>query len=366
MIFSVNVPRSITGSENQNFNDLARVLAGMPVSDKSPYYRLTTTDSFKRHASWMDGYWKRVEKENIAPITQWRKAIMPGSFENKPAYYPLSGADFVNLYAFYPKARYYVMMALEDPGPVPDVLKLNEAELAGGFAAIQRCIMSVAIQNYFMSRVMIKEIPNKYLSGVTPIIMAFAARMNCRVNDVEPVGLSESGSVRKLDKDGKISGKDPVSPGCRISLTAQNDGRDCSVTYLKVKLNGQSLKETTPEGQFLNKVKGFNAILKSAVYLLHMKRYKEFCDDMLIRSNVIVQDDSGIPYRYFDSQGWTLSLFGTYVYPKPLKEIPNPPYQPELAKGYRERSMPLPFNFGYGVARGKGMSNLLLAVKAYK
>lgn len=81
------------------------------------------------------------------------------------------------------------------------------------------------------------------------------------------------------------------------------------------------------------------------------------------KSTLIIQDDSGIPYRYFNSEQWSLALYGTYRYPQKLKDLPYPPHQPSLTRAYELKCYPLPFNFGYGVKRGKGKSNLLLAVK---
>jgi hypothetical protein len=77
----------------------------------------------------------------------------------------------------------------------------------------------------------------------------------------------------------------------------------------------------------------------------------------LHNSKVIVQDDSGIPYRFFDPAKWSLRYFGPYLRPvDTFKEYP----QPDLLKAYTENvHEPLPFAFGY--QWHPGCSSLLVA-----
>jgi hypothetical protein len=39
--------------------------------------------------------------------------------------------------------------------------------------------------------------------------------------------------------------------------------------------------------------------------------------------------------------------------------------QKDLARRYREGSLPLPFNFGYGILSGPHQSNLMIALKKF-
>jgi hypothetical protein len=70
-----------------------------------------------------------------------------------------------------------------------------------------------------------------------------------------------------------------------------------------------------------------------------------------------------MPFRLFDRDNWDARLFGTYTRPRKLKDLQNPPDQPDLALAYSRKDEPLPCSFGYGVLTGKGKSNLLLAVR---
>ncbi len=79
---------------------------------------------------------------------------------------------------------------------------------------------------------------------------------------------------------------------------------------------------------------------------------------LLKRTDVVVQDDTGIPYRHLSAAGWGVKLYGVYTMPiKPLEYGK----QPDLEAAFRTAG-PLPaleFPFGY---RGRdGRSTLLLA-----
>ena len=93
------------------------------------------------------------------------------------------------------------------------------------------------------------------------------------------------------------------------------------------------------------------------------KEYKEINTFILNKSSIIIQDDSGIPYRFFHKDKWKIKLFGSYVEPVKLKDLPDQEQQKKLAKDFKNKSRDLPFNFGYGAWDGPGRSNLMLLIK---
>jgi len=81
---------------------------------------------------------------------------------------------------------------------------------------------------------------------------------------------------------------------------------------------------------------------------------------LLTNCAAILQDDSGIPMRYFLPHDWTLRLFGGYHGPiATFKQFP----QPELDQlNALQKPAPLPFGVGYRWHPGE--SSLIFAVKA--
>lgn len=347
------------------YNSLAQFLAGMPVEDdrNRAFKKLTLSKAYIRHSNAMNKLWEQVRNENISNIEKWRDSQLDDINKKETAFYPCSGADLVNLYSFFPKAGQYIMIALEETGIIPDPAKLNDTELASGLAAIQRCIETIASRNYLLSRLMRAEMPNKYLPGVTPVLLIFSARLGLNITGVELVGMTQKGDIETLAPKNAAGGLKHVCSGVRIKFFADGDSAERSILYFNLFLSGKTLNETTPEGLFFKDKSRFNTLIKSAVYLLHMPAFKDLCTDILNRSSVIIQDDSGIPFRFFGKEKWNLNYFGYYKYPQPLITIPNPPYQPDLAESFKNSAQPLAFNFGYGVLAGKNHSNLLLAIK---
>jgi hypothetical protein len=102
-----------------------------------------------------------------------------------------------------------------------------------------------------------------------------------------------------------------------------------------------------------------NSLLKAASYLPHQNGFSRVREFLLNQSNVIIEDDSGIPLRYFDAAKWVVKPFGTFR--GPIELFAQYP-QPDLAQLYQSNAVPrLPFGFGY---RNYGsQSTLLVAVR---
>jgi hypothetical protein len=100
------------------------------------------------------------------------------------------------------------------------------------------------------------------------------------------------------------------------------------------------------------------ALLKSASYLLHDERFAQTRDMLLESADVVVQDDTGIPYRFLSQAPWQVKLYGRYN--KPIRPI-RYGYQKDLETAFNAKSdLPdLPFPFGYHW-RGK-QSGLIVA-----
>jgi hypothetical protein len=80
---------------------------------------------------------------------------------------------------------------------------------------------------------------------------------------------------------------------------------------------------------------------------------------ILDRSLFVLEDDTAVPYRFFKSGGWEVTLFGQYA--TPVKDFTNVE-QEDLRQAYEDPSgsvRPLPFHFGYRWRTQ--VDNLLLA-----
>ena len=72
-----------------------------------------------------------------------------------------------------------------------------------------------------------------------------------------------------------------------------------------------------------------------------------------------MQDDSGIPIRFFDPRRWIVRFYGSYLGPI---ELFKEHYQRDLADLYR-RSRPKKLDFGVGYRFNRSQTTLMIATR---
>ncbi|MCB1170451.1 MAG: hypothetical protein KDK25_08970 [Leptospiraceae bacterium] len=337
------------------WNDSARIIAGLDGADAS-------------HKKAMDRLWKRIQSQNIDPIQEWISDKPYLKESRRPVFYPLSGADFINAHTFFPRAPFYLLVATEPPGNPAEVRNLKNGVGEKGLAAIRSVITNISGENYFQSAKMSHTMRNPELSGVLPVLLVWLARKDQEVLSVQSVSIAKSGEI--VEQGG-------VHPGLRIRfrpLATDAEKKDLpgavqTLYYFKIFLGAKSLEAAggQPESPLLGNLQDVNTIMKAAVYLLHNEKYAPLARSILARSKLILQDDSGIPYRMF-SADWQVDLYGNYTTPVALRGMLDP-YdhlkQPALTRAFKKDSHgPLPFPYSYGILRsGMKESMLMLARK---
>ncbi|KXJ04260.1 hypothetical protein AC249_AIPGENE1656 [Exaiptasia diaphana] len=96
--------------------------------------------------------------------------------------------------------------------------------------------------------------------------------------------------------------------------------------------------------------------LKSASYLMHRPTFS-IIRNVVLSSDYVLQDDSGIPVQFFPASEWDLTFYGNYA--KPISLF-SERHQEDLKEIYEgEGIKDLPFGIGYQYV--KGTSNLMKA-----
>ena len=96
--------------------------------------------------------------------------------------------------------------------------------------------------------------------------------------------------------------------------------------------------------------------VKSATYLMHKSYFSIIRNTCLDKSAMILQDDSGIGFKFFKKDKWNIQLYGTYS--KPIKLFEDF-FEPDYLEAFKtEKVKPLHFRIGYSPK-----SNLLMAIK---
>ncbi|MDA7947875.1 MAG: hypothetical protein MPJ78_10405 [Hyphomicrobiaceae bacterium] len=331
-------------------NDIARYLAGLAPSPESPLAPLTRERNWQFHAATLNKAWSRIEKNQLRPIRAWAKTHIP--VNRKQMLYMFSGPDFLYADAFYPNAETYVLSALEPIGPIPKIWRLPPGARAGALQELRASMQTVLSYSFFITKQMKTDLRSGNMRGTLPVLFVFLARSGNTITEVEYVHLNPDGLA--VPANAKLKGS---SPGVRIAFKDEA-GKSRTLYYFQTDLSNGGLRRSgfLAFSQSLGRA---DSLVKSASYLLHSGNFSIARKFLLKQSDVIVQDDSGIPLRFFNRKTWALHPFGRYV--GPISIFPNN-YQRDMASLFaRSRNRKMTFGIGYRWRRHE--THVLLAIR---
>jgi hypothetical protein len=91
---------------------------------------------------------------------------------------------------------------------------------------------------------------------------------------------------------------------------------------------------------------------------MHRETFSSIRNFILEHSDYVLQDDSGIPVRYFEEAKWNRQFYGSYIKPIDLFAVR---YQPDLRQIYQ--SNPNIKNLGFGIGyKFDADANLMLSI----
>jgi hypothetical protein len=182
------------------------------------------------------------------------------------------------------------------------------------------------------------------------------ALMNLRIVRIEPVDLYPELTNTYEALEAKRPRR--LMRGVRIDFSSANGGSLHQLYYFSVDAADKWLEFYPGFLDWVAQHRPASALLKSASYLLHDRQFEKTRAMILSSADYVIQDDTGIPYRFLQQSPWQVRLYGRYH--KPIKGL-RYGYQADLESAYKEKAgVPyLPFSFGYHW-RGK-QSGLLVA-----
>lgn len=336
----------------RQLNDIANFIAGLLVDNTSELYSLTQTEEWKTYSAEEKSAWDKF-KGVAEQATAWRSAEVPNAAKPfNTLFYPFGGPDYLFANIFFPNAHNYIMIGLEQPGSVPQFDAAAKKDLKKVLSLYKDAISDVIQLSFFRTNDMKVELTTKAIDGTAPIIMLFLARSGKRLVDVQPM---------TLDADGKLVYCKGKEKHIAIELQFRNPGDTAvrHIYYLSTNLADPALKDNKPFHNFLKNIDSTSvSFVKSATYLMHKSYFSIIRNTVLNKSTMILQDHSGIAYKFFDQKKWDISLYGTYE--KPIKLFKDF-YEPDLFEAFKKNSKPLNYRIGYN-----SKSALLLAVKKQK
>ncbi|TDU69283.1 hypothetical protein EI77_02934 [Prosthecobacter fusiformis] len=313
----------------------ARFLAGLSV-DATELEPLAREPSWQNHASSFHRAWLDLEERQLSRIRTWMPTTLNYIYEDpSPLFYTFSGPDFLYANAFFPNASTYILCGREPVGTLPDVASLSPGALHSALGNLRTALNAILSFSFFITADMKNDLSQTQLSGTIPVLYVFLARAGCRIVDAELVKVSDSGEL--------TAGKSKT-PGVKITFIG-NTGRTQTLYYFTTDLSNWGIKSNAGFVEFCKKQGQGNAFVKAASYLMHMEEFSSVRNFLLSNTRNLIQDDSGIPLKYFSADQWMISLYGNY--PGPI-ELFQQHFQTDLDMAFKTAvSGDLPFGVGY-------------------
>jgi len=345
-------PAPQTAVKSSPENDVARYFAGLALAPGSPLTALSQDPRWATHAREMNLAFSQLERRQLNNIRIFRSEnVAPVTQASRTCVYLFSGPDFLYADAMFGDCSTFVLQGLEPVDPVPDLLTMPPAALVGTLEDIEVSLNTLLSFSFFKTKDMRQDFQRAQLKGVLPVIFVFMARTGKEIESVEYIS---------LDKEGKaVQRQQGFIRGVKIDFVDPTSGSRKAMYYFTSDLSDDALKRNPALLRFCEGLGPANSLLKAASYLLHGGNFTTVRNFLLQNSASVLQDDSGIPVRYFTPDKWTLRFFGTYT--GPIDLFKNY-FQPDLRK-YYEASSPKRLTFGFGYKWSNRSSTLFLAVR---
>ena len=81
-----------------------------------------------------------------------------------------------------------------------------------------------------------------------------------------------------------------------------------TLCYARVRMEDREFEKQAAVLAYLDRAAPFTTFVKSASYLMHDDRFSRVRSVILKGSQSVLEDDSGVPYRFFDKAGWDVTL----------------------------------------------------------
>ena len=345
----------VTGSGGY-YDEVSAIISGMKQA--GDLAALHDSAVWSTHKEFIDKNWAKVEKNRLTPMAGWTaKEMSAVSKTISTAFYPFSGPDFMTVNAFFPQAKKVIMLGLEPVGALPKIEKFNKEESIDYSENLKRSLTEIFERSYFITEYMLRDFQRQKVNGTLPVICFFMKRSGHTIDSLHYIVKKENGELQEVAYADNVK-------AIGVRVTCHKDGRVKQVYYFKYDVSNQYFNDTTAFFKFIKaNVTNAATYIKSASYVLHANFMSNMKKMILSGSNVVLQDDTGIPYdEIAESGGWHIKLFGEYS--QPIKNFPYLRMQKSIMAAYEKdsASVPkLPFHLGYHWTTGKDV--LMLATK---
>lgn len=307
---------------NDTLTDLARLFAGMPLDSGSVFFAKTQTAAWKNYSASMQTTWDRCQKNLSKVDTLSQNDLADINAKIKTVFYPFSGPDFIYPNTLFPDADEYILAGLEPVGKYLDVANAT----AEKYQKYSFALRNILYSSFFVTKNMAVDLSNAEADGVLPCMAILMARMDMQIISVEDVDICE---------------------GFRVTFFKKGSNHKQALTFLSTNISDYAFDPKVKE--YFEGIDSTTTVnyTKSASYLMHRDYFSQIRNIILNHSCATVQDDTGVPYRFFDKSQWEFTFYGQYE--RPIKLFDEYTYQLDLVDAWAAQgAKKLPFRMGYG------------------
>ena len=337
-------------------DDQAAFISGMPYNTNKCLSRLDSLIKWKHYSSDMDKMFSQSTSLRLNKMKTWADSELIKNQSITTVFYPFSGPDFLNAHIFYPDADQYIMIAQEPIGSLPDICNMRPDSVKSYLNKINNSLKDIFKRSYFITKEMNNDLRKTKVNGTLPLISLFIKRTGHQIVSVERIGVDSLGKVHFTDS---LKNKKNIISGIKIDFLTPSTKKMQSVLYFRTDISDKGLEKNRGFKIYLSELPHSFSYLKAASYLMHADNFRTIRSVIFDISSTILQDDSGIAYKYFDKHNWDIRLYGKYFKPKEEFSYIS---EPDLEKAYKSSAYrPLTYSLGYNWRTGH--SNLLYAIR---
>ncbi len=326
-------------------DELARFLCGLATS--SPVLRpFQETAAWKNFASFMETSWAELDAKRLKPMRDWAQSEFADAIhETKVLFYPFGGPDFLTAYQLFPAAETYILLGLEFVGSLPEFEKQTSKQVDAYLENLEFSLSDFLKKSYFITHDMNESLQPSKVHGILPLLCFFVKKAEASIVEIKRLELDAQGNL--LEMPYEENPKKVRRPyGVKVLFLPEGSRKVKSLYYFSCDLADSAFTRSSKLHIYLDRLGRVTTYIKSGSYLLHYKEFSNLRDMILAKSVYILEDDTGVPYRYFPPKDWEVQLYGQYI--KPVKDFSGVE-QPDLKAAYGDpaRVKPLPFHLGY-------------------
>jgi hypothetical protein len=333
--------------------EVAKFLAGVPLPEGTALAPLQAAPEYRAHVRELAKLTQHYDRNFFARMREWAAAELSTRLPGRQnVFYFFGGPDAVSALALFPDAPVYLLGGLEPVGTVASPGRLPPEELWAALANLRKSLEVILSYGHFITKDMKAELDRTAFRGVLPLLYVFVCLTGGDVLAAEPMKVLADGSVGPAGAPGGL-------PAVRVRFRSGPGNPEQVIFYVQANVADDALKSGNGVLAWAKTYGPGVVYLKAASYLLHEAYFSRVRAFLLGNAVAVVQDDSGIPFRFFLDGNWQIALFGTY---SGTLEIFREYRQGDLQEAFGAgTARPLPFGTGYKWRVGE--SNVLVAVR---